>query len=303
MKKSYIIGILLLLMISGYSIPRCISFEGFTMVRGSTILSDGTNDFILDVGDQEVLLLGEDVWNQALEFHSGLLSNTTVRNLMSRYNDSLLFIDRTAYGDQVIVMALNESHYMHSTIRCTYNLTYDSTNIMNIISITSIDNITEYSYVASLKNAISTLCNETEERDLELANLQVPISEGYSALKFVLWSYDETGYSFYYGNSPVHSIFTNQQADSMLIEPHWEFLTYANLTVRVSSTANPNDWEYVKIQSTLVASISQTGELIQLLSAVPPAYPLVDNTIVILGIGIVIVAIVIIGFVILKKKG
>jgi hypothetical protein len=272
----FMITILLMAPISSGALETSWDRTGCVSISGYDSTGE-TNSVTLNVDNSDILFVGYDVWQRA-EQYSGLMDNETVIDLMQHYEDELLFVMPCPGRDYITVVGMNESFYVEMLIECMYDNNA-------VVQVTSLEAMSGSNYIDSLKIALSTAMDENTTRGLNVTAWDRCGHAGSSPLRAHLWSYTYTGGSLTFGDSPHRVVlWSSPDASDLLQEVHWEIVTEANITHSVShEEPDPSTWEHDEIPTQMVMSITQDGELIQVLHEVFPIAADYDLTIYLLG--------------------
>ncbi|MHA1881455.1 MAG: hypothetical protein ACTSUO_00215 [Candidatus Thorarchaeota archaeon] len=253
---------------NGYYTPECsanpcLSDNGLSFER---------HNVTLDIGDSQILFIGQDLSTQISDYFPQLLNNQSAIDIIRTYNETLMFIYRCPDSGHVALVGLNETHYVELLLTMTYTQGA-------LGDITGIEIYCGESYLEQMKTAWLGVIAANESRNFNITSEFIPY----------LWSYDHTGTAF--DSRTTSIIWSDNELTNLLYTLHWEFHSTAYLRVTVDPSSDPSSWYYEHMSVPVVLSVTSDGRLIQLLAsvitlAIPPPN---DNTtiIIVLGVGVV----------------
>lgn len=240
------------------------------------------NDVTMTIDGTDILFRGEDLTAKINKYYPEILDNQTALQVLSLYEDILMFVRESQNRAYVVMSGLNESHFVEVLF------TFDDPYITDR-QVSGIEVLSNKSYLDQMKVALKGVVDENVSRRLNITPEIAPF----------LWNYEYTETPLL--REPNFVIFNNESITDLLNSTHWEFQGHAFTLL----TFEQSWYQYVPI----ALSVAQDGKVIQMISYAPttppqwigPPGPPVD-IIALGGIGVCVALIIIIAMS-KQKKG
>ncbi|MGV9170571.1 MAG: hypothetical protein ACOC38_11605 [Promethearchaeia archaeon] len=220
-----------------------------------------TSNFTLDVDGTDVLFMRYDVEQIIDDYYPYLWDNEKVINFTERYSEDLAYITHIPPNRRVSIVVLNETFF--SSLIVEYE--FENATITGVISTIELGHGTE---IASLKSSLRAAMEINRTLNLNITSWRAPFLTATPVSAF-LWSYQYTNMSFALGGVNAE-LYKHDQASSLLNNTHWELHTWANITTGVENHPLDLPGGRTTLPHKILISVTQDGEVIQVLREVPP---------------------------------
>lgn len=209
----------------------------------------------VSIDGHDLLFVGDDL-NERINSVPEVLENESARQEIEKHADSFLFLDKGPWSKYVILVGLNETHYVEILLEF-------SQQGADLGALQSFEVIADMQLYNSLMAAL---------HELVILNSTMRLNLSSSCFTPYLWSYNYTADSF---AIPLGSLGTiiwqHGDHENLLSQYHWEIVAWMHTEcITYMPDGDPEHWESGLVWLMATLSFTLDGELIQIRRMAPP---------------------------------